>query len=133
MMRYIIKPLLLTCLVIFPGSALAGWGSHIGSLLTSLPVIDAVGVRILDNRIAYIGSRESSKQKIFARVRLDLGARANIRDVPSTKGGSKVIAQLSPGEDAEVVSAVKGEPWLEVKLRTGKRGFIYQNLVTLSR
>lgn len=122
---------LLACLAVLPGPAVAGWGGQVGGWLTNLPLLDIVGNRILENRIAYIRTARGYPPETRARVHPDLGARANVRNRPDTGKGSRIIARLNPGDEVAVIAGVKGAPWLRVRLGPHKQGFIHRKLVTL--
>lgn len=131
-MQYLKTIILASCLTLIPATALAGWGGQIGSWLTNVPLIDAVGNRILENRIAYIRTSLGYPEGTIAQVDPALGSRVNVRSHPNTGAGSEIITRLNPGDKVEVVANVPGAPWIRVSLGVHKHGFIYRKLVVLS-
>ncbi|WP_199456994.1 MULTISPECIES: SH3 domain-containing protein [unclassified Marinobacter] len=130
------KPFVVLTLIvplIWPLQVLAGWGGQVGGWLTNLPVVDAIGEKIIENRIAFVGGGAVPSPIVKGQIRADLGSRANIRNVPGTNGSSTVIEQLNPGDSFVILGQEKGIPWYSIQLSSGRRGFVHQNLVVVNR
>lgn len=125
--RYSLTLALLT-LLLTAHPAKAGWGREVGGLLSNLPVVNGIGAKILDNRIAFI--RSSQKQThAMGRIRPDLGSQANLRAAPGTGASSPIIGQLSPGDGFIILARVTGKPWFHIHLNNGRKAYVHSSLV----
>lgn len=109
------------------GSLISNWSQVVGQVLSRMPVLDDLGEKILANRVVFIGA--SDPQFTKARVKIDLGSVANVRERPSAHDGSRVITQLQPGDHLQVIARAVGQSWFQVRLSDGRIAYIHQNLI----
>ncbi|SFR42414.1 SH3 domain-containing protein [Marinobacter daqiaonensis] len=114
-------------------SLMPSWSHLVGQVLSQMPILENVGEKILANRIVYIELSDTSahSRPANARVRLDLGSAANVRETPGTGAGSRIVTQLQPGDSLSVIGRVAGKSWVRIRLPDDRIAYIHQNLIEL--